>query len=490
MKRLCRRTVSASLVTLFAAVFPVLAKGPGLMPSHAGTGGTDACSDVSWLDPKKAPAFLNDVNQAKGTGDCQFHEFAAQNFFALMLDNAAGARSWPRADQVYRSSGAPNCTGVPVGGGLTTVLALNGLRKTGPVDRILEAIRGPLVDQNGRYLQFEIRLNPLLCQTVSQCQLYTQKCRDAAAVPAANFRFPAGSSKAPGVAELKIAWRVLETCNLPDSPPESKCKPDDPKQFLTISGVPVKPYSPKNEGQVEVTLALVGLHLIQKTPDHHEFIWSTWEHVSNAPVCDGSDNKTCQDPSKTSSGISTVSGWSLAHPPAEKSPPCPAKSSDTPAVPNCANFSYYTAPDVGKGIVDPKQPITQVCRIFPCGDGDQAEIASLNEAMRGKLAGTVWANYFLVGTLWSSKPPAEPLMAAGSVKLANTTMEPYIQGSRQDPRNCFSCHDAEPVAGQQIDFVHSVVRALQAGSACTVDFNTCASPAQVQTVRSSKSGRQ
>ena len=58
----------------------------------------------------------------------------------------------------------------------------------------------------------------------------------------------------------------------------------------------------------------------------------------------------------------------------------------------------------------------------------------------------VWANYRLIGTVWeppnSLKPgqtgPAMVKSSIGSVDLANSTMETYVQGTG---RNCFMCHN-------------------------------------------------
>ncbi len=474
--------ISMLFVCLTLATVPANADAPRLQASH-GAGGISSktatasgCSDVSWLDPQKPPRFLADVNQAAGSGSCQFHEFAAQNFFALALGASPAIRTWPTALQVFPDEGATVCgSAAALGAGVRPFLKKNPPPTVGDIP---QASGQPLVDQNGRYVQYEIRVNPRFCEVVSRCQLYNKKCVTAAAAVKPVFRFPAGDAQTPGVAEVKLSWRVMETCNLPDSPPASTCKKDNLADFLTIKGISIEPYSPKNAGAVSVTLGLVGFHLIQKTATHPEYVWSTWEHVSNAPVCAGSDNSVCQDPSAASASIGTASGWSLASPPAPQ--PCdPAKDK------GCANAAYYTTP--AQGVVDPSQPPTQVCRFLPCGGGDQTEIASLNKAIRAKLAGNLWSRYFLVGTLWGKNPPSpEPLDGnpqeepAGSLVLANTTMETYVQ----DTKNCFFCHRNGP-AGTNIDFTHSLVRATQAADACPVDLNTCASSTP-QPIRSSR----
>lgn len=446
------------------------------------------CNDVSWLNPPTVPPFVMDV-PASPT-NCDFHELVYQNFFALNLGSSPAIATWPTSEQAYPASGTPTCGGAPLASSLKHRLAkeapnaanaANAAPAAGAararatasgssLDDIEQATGQALVDQNGRYVQYEIRVNPQLCQVITSCQLYTTGCVQGA-INASNpqFSFPVGNgTTVPGVAEVKIAWRVMETCNLPDSP-KSNCKKDNLSQFLTIPNVSVQPYSPANSGAVTVTVGMVGFHLAQKTPNRPEFIWGTWEHVANDPVCPGSANPACTDPSQASSGVSTASGWSFTNPPVSV---CTGSQTG----PQCANV---VQPDVTT-TPPPTQTATNVCRQFPCGGGSEANnenqtnISSLNTAVLTKVKGSVWANYFLAGTLWGggatvSGDPSLP--NTGSVQLANTTMETYFQASNQ---NCFTCHNYAPSATfMNLDFVHSVVRAQQKTSSCTVNFNTC-----------------
>lgn len=473
-------------VCLLLSAAVARAEAPRLQASHGAAKAAAGCAGVSWLDPRQPPAFLTDVGQAAGSGDCQFHEFASQNLFALVLGPSPAIRTWPTAEQVFPTTaeGPTTCASAPLGSTVGPLLRKVSAAATAVgVGEIIQATGEPLVDQDGRYVQYEIRVNPQLCEVVSRCQLYKKQCVAKALGANPAFRFPAGDAKTPGVAEVKLAWRVMETCDLPDSP--SKCKKDNLTDFLTVKQT-VEPYSPKNQGAMKVTLGLVGFHLIQKTPSRPEFVWATWEHVSNAPVCAGVDNSVCQDPSAASAAIGTASGWSLANPPASNEPNC--KEANPP---NCANQAYYNKEAASQ------QPTTQVCRVYPCGSGDQSDIASLNKAIRAKLGGNVWSRYFLVGTLWGNKfDPAAPLpnepVAAGSIYLANTTMETFIQVVQEPPvpQSCFACHRYQ-AQGTNLDFTHSLVRAQQprAGQQwpdCPVDINTCAAVTTPGTVRSSQ----
>lgn len=465
----------------------------------AASAGAQNCNNVGWLNPSTPPPFLNDVNQAAGTGNCQFHEFASQNFLSLVLGASPAFASWPTGNAVFPASGTPSCAGSPPGTALDTILNKIAPSPNLPGASLIEATGQPLVDQNGRYVQFEYRVNPLYCQVVRSCALYNQTCVTAAGSANPAFRFPSGSQTAPGVTELKLAWRVMETCNLPDSPKQG-CKKDNLSQFFWTGPVTVSPYSPKNPTAVQATIGLIGFHLIQKTPSHPEFIWATWEQISNAPVCPGSGAPSCTDPSKSSSGVSTKSGWSLSNPPITL---CNEGTCPNPSPPaNCANQDYYCGTN---GQPDPNQPNTQVCRVFPCGSTttatgpNNANITALNQAIRNKLTpNNVWWNYFLVGTLWGVPPITSNSFAqAGSLQLANTTMETYAQ---LPTVNCFSCHSYSPtvtwssdpaISVANIDFTHILVHALQTQATSCPSTSTCAGPSTASTgtpalIRSSK----
>ena len=69
---------------------------------------------------------------------------------------------------------------------------------------------------------------------------------------------------------------------------------------------------------------LLGLHLVQKTQNHGEFIWASFEHVANSPDCNpGGSNPIQQNPvdpinpgltinvNSNISGLAKATGWSL-----------------------------------------------------------------------------------------------------------------------------------------------------------------------------------
>lgn len=495
------------------------------------------CNDTSWfINAQTPPALLINVFQAAtfpepGNGTCQFHEFAWQNFLAITLGDSPAFESWPTSRRALPAQGQPQCHASPLGSALTHHLPKHPV--VGSIGDIQEAAGGPLVDQNGRYVQYEIRINPASCDFIRQCQLYKTACVTAA-TQNPSVRFPVQQGPNAGTLSIKTAWRVMETCDLPDSP-KTHCHKDDLSRYFWIQADTVQPFSPAHQGSVShVKLGLVGFHLVQKTAVHPEMVWATWEHVNNAPVCPSeaqtSSARFCEDPSQAGKH-----GWSFYN---------PGCTGDYCAL----NTPYYDETQPGT------QPISQVCRQNACGGGsektlpaqykNQKNIAALNAAIRPQLAGTPWENYFLVGTLWTrdnknitvpratsgtaySAPivinadseeklhaPVAPLKCArwntdtppeclleaydptvgnenGSQLLSNTTMETWTQwivgseenstGKPKHQTSCFAgCHQEKnngyPGAFANIDFTHFLIRAQQdKPTSCPIDVGKCAS---------------
>lgn len=484
-----------------------------------------SCTDVSWLTPGQAPPFLYDVDQAKGSDNCQFHEFASQNFLSLLAGNSDIA-NWPTIDDIFKPTGSANCSNPsPLGTGLNPVL---DMRQNPGFSPIAQAHGPALVDQAGRYIHYGVRVSPSLCNTTNSCQLYSSNCVSKAAT-SQSLRFSSGTTSSLGSATVKTAWKTLETCNLPDSP-KTNCVKDNEDDYFWVNGT-VGPFSPNDDSSRNVKLGLIAFHLAQKTPTHPEMIWATWEHVSNSPVCADSASsasaKQCSDPSKKA-----ANGWTLFNE-------------------NCtgAYCSANTPPTDASGNVISPQPISQICRENPCGAADntlpvassttvsnQQDIAALNQAIRDKqdASNNVWQNYFLVGTLWTKNgevPEVNPIGATcveckatvngvkvislptgnppactapascsaynydpsignerGSTLLANSAVESWDQwktsGLQTNPGvgyNCFEgCHQDKNSGAYpyfaNLDFVHIFIHALQGSgtaSSCSVNMSTC-----------------
>lgn len=113
---------------------------------------------------------------------------------------------------------------------------------------------GSIVDQDSRYVRYEIRYNKIAYEHIRKKKLYRHEN-----FPDTQVVFPEGS------VIVKAAWRILE-----DSP-----NPEFP--FYARPAILVAP-----DGQAHVeTVGLVGLHIISKTASRPEWIWSSFEHIGN-----------------------------------------------------------------------------------------------------------------------------------------------------------------------------------------------------------------
>jgi hypothetical protein len=410
-----------------------------------------------------------------GTGNACFWNFAWQELFdvAQLQGGTPQFATWPNDQELFPLSGAPQPwraaprrmrvrllrkgLGLPGSGGVTT-------------DQIAEAAAlTPVTDQRGRWAHYSIVVDHKEYDYVRCCELYRGGCFNHQGGVATN---PPGTSqiKLPtGSLELKLAWRVLETCHLPDSP--TPCTPEDASRFLTVQG-DVQPYSPSIPNLENVTLGLVGVHIVQRTPQHAGAVWATFEQRDNDPDCAAA--KSSPRPA----------AWQFYNPACDpKDPHCQANSYCPPepiTVPAAVAQAFNANPNnswkipilasgEGQIVCTPapnefNQPVTvsdkevwihlfnpaskaapirsQVCRSTPI----DPQVSALNAQVRqvlGQLGGGtgVFANYQLVGVLWSDNP--QDVEPAGATLLANTTMETYLQTL---PTGCLTCH-ADQVNG-------------------------------------------
>ena len=276
--------------------------------------------------------------------------------------------------------------------------------------------------------------------------------------------------------ELKASWRVLETCDLPDSPkPQSKCMKrnfEDGKGFVTIKTT-VDPYGPGDLYREEnVTLALVGFHILSKTDKQHDWVWSTFEHRGNAKNCK-TDPETKKPPipfnmfclpqplnlnrwEGQAIDPFTVGVGDLTHKTglAEQARynakmPTPSDASGVSTIEKgrlqCVSDpnNYINA---WPRLYDPAdhKPVhltmdpTEICRLTPI----DATIAAFNAEMHGKVEEvdpeSPLKNYSLVGVFWydaNCREDPDCKMVGTTTPLANTMAETYLQEI-----TCTICH--------------------------------------------------
>jgi hypothetical protein len=268
---------------------------------------------------------------------------------------------------------------------------------------------------------FEKRLNQDEFNYINQNLLYNAAIQ-APFAQTQGLNLPDGSKAfatygTVGAIEIKAAWIQL----------------DDPTVWplFKISKAYVS-YPTAGGGQTPpalVTVGLVGLHIIRKTPNAQQFVWSTFEHVNN-------------DPSTTDLQNQTLKAWytyyNLSCDPATDYYKCVANHRPVPGT-------------------DPYNAPVQVVRTTPLSTSTVNNIVSLNQSVwttiRAANPSSVFLNYQLVNTLWPNanttiQPGATTPLTNGNAQppetqqaVASTILETYHQ-----PINCLTCHTNAPVA--------------------------------------------
>jgi len=472
----------------------------------AGCHGSDdppgsCAADASWVEN---PAVRAEVPHGGGSSGCDFHRFSWEDFLALVepdaqglvfesflpstgvfspsaFDPNRGSEPFPFGSQLPAPPGCPS--------GSAKMLGLSPFADKADPDlgEDLEAgsNAAPLTDQHGRWLHYGIALNKTAADFLTQCQLYKIGCYNQG-VTDANIRFPEQSIV------IKTAWIVVDGDVV-----------DRSRFYVTQALVnPLGP-TPSEQGCREATVALVGFHIMHKTPKHPEWIWATFEHEDTAP--------DCQAPSPTSpSGQQWLyhnSQCAGANACTENVYQNPCAQNDCPANDlvsyqcgleldsTCSEIASCSAQDPCRNCFNSTCAAaavpSQVCRPFPIGwtlhGGDVPAIdeqyVGMNQSVRAILAnnGSVWQHYNHIGTLYCRAPgesapggrqcSKQGLLATaqqvGQLQLSNVGMESYNQRL-----NCFSCHNGSyaPTANAfpQSDFSHLFAH-MSAQGACGDD---------------------
>lgn len=370
----------------------------------------------SWITNPTEPSEV-----ASSETFCDFYQFSWQWFLAQV---SPANPQYPTGDRVFETNrlvdpqgGSDQCASQPLTGRATAARLL-ALRGPKPIDFESDQADGnPLYDQSGNVLYYNMWYAPQECEATS-------------------------SGFVAGTMEIKTAWRVLPG--------------PDASYFTMQATLP--------SGGDPVTLGLVGFHLVNWTSKHPEFIWATFEHKTNAPLCDGSD---------------ATSSWSLT---SDAAAACLAANPSPSGTisPNCASYDFNNPPTGIPTPPPPTGPADEICRLFANGNqpgnaingndnaANLAAIEQLNTALVGadglltQLQASdpmaVWANYQMIGALWtkngaaSGNPPvpnasgpADPTSPQrGSLELTNMTMETFEQGPTSSIPNCFGCHGYTP----------------------------------------------
>ena len=351
-----------------------------------------------------------------------------------------------------------------------------------------------LVDQAGNYVLYETRLNDVAADYIRDNHLATFAGRANRANLGQEISFPlhgdvigtkeggGGSAAAnangadkigPGATLLKFAWRVLTP-------------KDDPARFLTRNARLFVPARDSLSGKPfcrDAVVGLIGMHLVQRVAsgNGNRWIWSTFEHVANAPLAgnarrpnsfiakklfaDGcaapggqdaaplattTDDDVAKsqrfnlfDPAGMMAGISEMAGGGESLLPIPAMPGDDVTNKEFAGRAMWAQQPPYAVDRAGQAIVP-----SQIVRCWRVFEGTQ----KTNDHWHQALAGSVWANYFLVGTQWIGNGGGVPF-GVGEVPrfLSNVALESFIQ--HQETGTCLGCHNtARSDAGQASNF--------------------------------------
>jgi len=390
------------------------------------------------------PSMPSDV--AASQTNCDFHQFIYQAFFYLVQPTSTdmNVHNFQQFMPSYGLFVGPGEQPAPYGTvpkpGYCNAPALSAEHVYSNLT-LQAGSHKALLDQQSQDVFYSIGINKPAYDMIADCQLYLKQCGLTLApdllgdgsvvnIPAKypTLAFPNGAI------ELKASWKVLTQAEIEGG------------SFFTTAGT----VSAQTGACNDVTLGMVGLHLVVKTPNHPEFLWATFEHRNNAPDC-------------TDQGATPPLGgqWTFYNQ-------------------NCTgdcdtNHPYPTSP-------------TQVCRMHPWGDPSQGvfpngldcdsspppdyysckadvinnvikpntlNMTDLDASVQDMLSqlpvndpNRLWANYELVGNLWTMQGSLPPNLQVqrGSLSDANTSMETFVQNGEVDqtlPNSCFSCHNLD-----------------------------------------------
>lgn len=245
-----------------------------------------------------------------------------------------------------------------------------------PGGDVLQAKGGVVTDQAGRWLRYERLMNKTEYDYIVPDRWNAvQLSAMWNANPVQPIVIPMGSI------EIKSAWKVLTATEIGSN-----------KYFTTQGTVCNTPDGQKTPCDDQpVTFGLVGLHIVQQTSDGGTMFWSTFEQNDNDTVF--------FNPNSTS-----------------------------PVNEDLAKQPYQELDASCKPVNEP----TQIKRVTPI-----PAMPALNTYYQQLLAGSVFANYRLISTQWTTGfgPSVTP------PNVANITLETYAQTlSSKTASGCLFCH--------------------------------------------------
>ncbi|NVJ70395.1 MAG: hypothetical protein HWE08_08585 [Alphaproteobacteria bacterium] len=336
--------------------------------------------------------------------NCMLDQFSINNFLYLVGDDSSGNPRFmslaPWYDMLPAYGAPADYSG--------TYSKLNGVLINN-TENMQQAGDGfELMDVNNQMTAYDIRVNEPFYDYVKNWKLYTSVGMTVAEAAfnlnskVGGIWLPAGDTSNAGAMEIKTSWRAFGDAS------KNLC-PSDIMHCETDS-----------KGD---SWGLVGMHLVQKTQGHGEFIWATFEHVGNSPDCStGGTNPIAQNPTsptgaslnmnKNISSLNGKTGWNYFDYASYTSAGGSGGICSFPTQSGGQDTLCLTSPEgaqAGDWVpvnICRTQPIpasSDVCANSMTDPTNLSTIACLNQSLASNFPSSLaskWQNYQLMGMEW------------------------------------------------------------------------------------------
>jgi hypothetical protein len=402
----------------------------------------DSCAaDAAWLTSSTLPT---DVPGAKAA--CNFEQFMWQSMLALVQPSSTDPsilnfETWMPSYGIFVNDGVPAPWGQEPSNACSPGPGGTGKQPRLYSDIILQAgADQPLMDPKREFVYYGMSVNQSAYDMITTCELYKANCAGPLKPDNKGIdliqKYPNLALPSTAV-ELKTSWMVVDDATVATG------------RFYVVPGWILHNGGPCRQ----VKLGLTGMHIVSKTPSFPALIWATFEHRNNAPDC-----------SDTSAAPPLGGSWNFFDPGCTSCTTNTYKP-DTPAQICRMHHSGDSAVGTFLGGAD--------CTVSPgqyaCQDKTRrilAEstraISAINSSVSALVTANpqrinpVWANYELVGSVWTTGGTVPPYLQAqqGALSAANTSMESFVQNgvaAVSNPYSCLSCHNMQgPTAAQNL----------------------------------------